>query len=75
MTGEVTLSECHRPNTCYDCTEESCSHHGKKEADCPKYHCDRPDEFKHDCEHCGFIDHFIQDMRQVYAGTGNTVEQ
>ena len=69
MTGEVTLSECTRPTTCYDCTEESCWHHGDKGADCPKVDCREMD-----CEHCGFIDSFIQDMRQVYAGTGNTVE-
>ena len=65
MTDEVTLSDCTRPTTCYDCTEESCLHHGDKEADCPKYHCDNAVIL--DCEHCGFIDHFIEDMRQVYA--------
>ena len=66
---EVTLTDCTRPTTCYDCTNESCWHHGKKEADCPKYHCDNA--VLDDCENCSFIDAFIEDMRQVYGSIRN----
>ena len=66
-TGEVTITECTRQNTCYDCDNERCAFHGDKEADCPKYHCDRPKEHQLDCDHCGFIDGFIRDMREIYA--------
>ena len=61
----ITISECTRQNTCYDCDNESCWHHGKKEADCPKYHCDRG----MDCEHCSFIDGFMEEMREEYKCT------
>ena len=63
----LTMADCHRPTTCYDCTEESCLFHGDKGADCPKYHCDNA--VLNDCENCSFIDAFIDDMRQVYADT------
>ena len=72
-TGEITITECTRQNTCYDCDNERCAFHGDKEADCPKYRCDRPEEHLLDCEHCGFIDGFIRDMREEYARTGNAV--
>ena len=62
---EVTMSDCTRQNTCFDCDNQDCSHHGDKGADCPKNHCDNA--VLYDCEHCSFIDGFIDDMRQVYA--------
>lgn len=62
----VTFSECTRQTTCYDCDNEKCWHHGKKESDCPKYKCDRPDDGNLDCDHCTFIDRFIEDMRKGY---------
>lgn len=68
----ITLSECKEKSTCYDCKNERCWKHGSKEADCPKYYCDRSDEFKYDCEHCAFIDGFIADMRKEYSD-GTTV--
>jgi hypothetical protein len=58
----VTFSECTRLNTCYDCDNEKCWHHGKKESDCPKYRCSDLD-----CDHCEFIDRFIEDMRKEYS--------
>lgn len=67
----ITLTECIRQNTCYDCDNERCAFHGDKEADCPKYHCDNAVLL--DCDHCSFIDGFIRDMRKEYARTGNTV--
>ena len=70
-TGEVTITECTRQNTCYDCDNERCAFHGDKGADCPKYHCDRPKEHQLDCDHCGFIDGFIEDMRKEYADRAN----
>ena len=62
----MTLTECTRKNTCYDCDNEKCWHRGKKEYDCPKYHCDRPAKFLYDCEHCEFVDKFINVMREFY---------
>ena len=70
-TGEVILTECTRKNTCYDCDNESCWHHGDKGADCPKYRCDRPKEHMLDCEHCAFIDRFIDDMRAEQRKEGD----
>lgn len=63
---EITISECFRQNTCYDCDNVRCAFHGKKEADCPKYRCDRPDNSKDDCEHCEFVDSFIETERKRY---------
>lgn len=60
----ITLSKCTRQNTCYDCDNESCWNHGDKEADCPKYRCDN-EKFL-DCDHCSFIDGFIEEMREEY---------
>ena len=65
-TNEVTISECTRQNTCYDCDNEKCWHHGTKEADCPKYHCDRPEELRYNCNCCAFIDNYIKTMRAFY---------
>ena len=61
----VTMSECTRKNTCYDCDNKNCWFHGKKEADCPKYHCDN--DIEDDCEHCAFIDAYIEEERKRYA--------
>ena len=60
----VEIRDCRRKVPCVDCDNKKCWHSGKKESDCPKYKCDRPDEFKLDCEHCAFIDKFIDDMRE-----------
>lgn len=59
----MTLYKCTRQNTCYDCDNEKCTWHGDKGADCPKYKCDRD----MDCEHCEFIDEFIEEERKKYA--------
>lgn len=58
----IHLGECHRKNLCVDCDMEICGHAGKKEADCPHYHCPYPNL---DCEtECSFIDRFIEEMRR-----------
>jgi len=67
----ITMTKCTRQNTCYDCDEERCWHHGKKEADCPKYRCDRPEHLQYHCTRCSFIDRFIKDMRKEYGYTGS----
>ena len=63
----VEIKECKRKNTCYDCDNERCWHHGKKEADCPKYHCDRQGDGFLNCDNCGFIDRFIEAIRRANA--------
>ena len=69
LEGEemITIEECTRKKTCYDCDNIRCGFQGQKEADCPKYRCDRPDILAYDCEHCAFIDNFIEDMRKEYG--------
>lgn len=62
----LTLRECTRQNTCFDCDNQECIFVGKKESDCPKYKCDRPDESFRDCEHCNFIEMFIMSERERY---------
>ena len=62
---DFTLTECTRQNTCFDCDNDQCGHHGSKEADCPKYHCDNPNGLSN-CDHCEFIDGFIKEMRLFY---------
>ena len=43
---DVKITECTLPVMCKDCTVAECWHHGKREADCPKYECDRPEPWK-----------------------------
>lgn len=57
----LQISECTRDIPCIDCDNTKCLFQGKKESDCPKYRCDRP---THGCEHCVFIDRFIEEMRK-----------
>ena len=61
----MIFSECTRQNTCFDCDNQKCWHHGKKEADCPKWKCDN--ERYMDCEHCDFIDACIEEERKEHA--------
>lgn len=70
----MTITECKRKNTCYDCDNERCLHHGKKEADCPKYRCDRQGDGFMECEHCAFIDRFIDDIRRNNVFKTNITE-
>lgn len=64
--SEITINECTRRNTCYDCDNEKCVLHGKKKSDCPKYVCDMPEPYHNDCENCAFIDEFIDLARREY---------
>ena len=58
----ILLGECYRNNLCVDCDSETCYGAGKKESDCPLYHCPFPGL---DCEsECSFIDGFIEEMRR-----------
>ena len=62
----VHLGDCLLRIPCYDCKSEICYHAGKKEADCPHYHCPYP---WLDCEtECSFIDRFIEEMRRCDHG-------
>lgn len=63
----LTMSECTRKTTCYDCDNQACWHHGKKEADCPKWKCDRPQELMYQCDRCSFIDRYIEEERKRYG--------
>ena len=56
----MRFTECDRDNPCFQCDNTSCIFQGKKEAECPKYHCDRPDGEYYDCEHCDFINEFLK---------------
>lgn len=62
----MTISECTRNIPCIDCDETKCIFQGKKESDCPKYHCDRQGDGFMNCDNCGFIDKFIKEERQRY---------
>jgi len=63
----MTLKNCVRKTTCYDCKNIKCYHHGKKMADCPKYRCDRPPEVAYNCDNCEFINQYINGMRKEYG--------
>lgn len=64
---DFIISECKKAIPCIDCDDLKCWFHGKKESDCPKYHCDNP---THDCENrCEFIDRFINDIRKANNDT------
>ena len=58
----VRITDCTRQTTCYDCNNEECVFHGDRQADCPKYVCDRD----LDCENCEFIRWFIEEERRRY---------
>lgn len=57
---------CERQNLCVDCDDTQCAFQGKLRADCPKFRCDRPEEFRLDCKSCGYIKHYIKEMRAAY---------
>ena len=62
------ISECTRNNFCYECNNEKCIHHGKIEADCPKYKCDLPEPMTYDCEHCSWIKRLIEKLKKDMNG-------
>lgn len=59
----LTIEECHKNIPCVDCDDDTCNNQGKKSSDCPKYHCDN--KVVLDCEHCEFIDRFIEEWREA----------
>ena len=66
MGYNISIRECNRKNTCFDCADTDCLHQGKKSADCPKYVCDRPGHGFFNCENCAFVDRIIKDEREKY---------
>ena len=68
MTMGLKIDECTRNNLCVDCDDESCFRHGDPIQDCPKYHCDRPDPLKQECETCEFLKEYQKEMRKIYRG-------
>ena len=62
----MTVNECTRNNTCFDCDNVKCLLHGKKLSDCPRYHCERQGEGFMNCDSCAFIDRFIENERRRY---------
>ena len=62
----IAINNCSRNTPCIDCDNTNCVFQGKKESDCPKWRCDRPDYANLDCDNCAFIDRFIEDMREMY---------
>ena len=47
----IKIKECTRKNWCKDCYDKECTRAGEKEADCPKWVCDRDG----DCDRCSFL--------------------
>ena len=62
----MELKECNRKNSCFDCDNTKCYHAGKKEADCPKYRCNRDGYGFLNCDNCAFVDRIIKSERQIY---------
>ena len=56
---------------CRDCENTECTLHGDARADCPKYRCTRPIEALLDCDHCAFIDWFIDEVYYKKSGKAN----
>lgn len=64
----MIITKCTRQNLCVDCDDESCLRHGYPIQDCPKYHCDRPEPHKQECETCSFLKEYQEEMRKIYRG-------
>lgn len=62
MKHQIEISECKRDCFCKDCDNIRCLHHGKREADCPKYMCDMANKF--DCDNCKWLDEWYKEMRK-----------
>lgn len=60
MKHQIEISECRRDCFCKDCDNICCLHHGKREADCPKYKCDSANKF--DCDNCKWLDEWYKEM-------------
>lgn len=58
----MKVAECKKNIPCYKCTNTSCFLYGFKGSDCPKQYCDRPEPFRFECNRCGFIDKYIEDI-------------
>ena len=60
----MTYAECNKKIPCFDCTDEECVFHGRKDGDCPDIQCHRPDWVKYDCNHCKSVDRIIEELRR-----------
>lgn len=63
----MKVAECKKDIPCYKCDNKKCALSGFKGSDCPKIFCDRPEAFKFECNRCGFIDKYIED---IYGNKG-----
>lgn len=61
---EPKMRKCTKKIPCVDCNQTLCWFQGRKESNCPKWKCDREGEEHLDCDHCEFIDNYIEQMRQ-----------
>lgn len=68
---DVQMGICTKNILCVDCDDTKCWHSGKIYADCPKYRCDRPEDFINECESCDFIKEYQRDMRKYYKEKGS----
>ena len=62
MKHQIEISECTRDCFCKDCDNIRCLHHGKREADCPKYMCDMANKL--DCDNCEWLDEWYKETRK-----------
>ncbi len=61
---EISIRTCKKKIPCVDCENTGCWFQGRKESNCPKYKCDREGKDFLDCDHCDFIDEWIERMRK-----------
>ena len=54
------IIECNRNNTCLDCDDTECNHHGDISADCQRWICNN----SYDCENCDYIKSYVKLMRE-----------
>ena len=62
--SDIEIGICEKEIPCIDCDDSKCWHWGKKEADCPKYRCDRQGDGFLNCDNCAFVDRIIDSMRR-----------
>jgi hypothetical protein len=60
----ITMTDCTKTCFCKDCTDRECFHHGKCEADCPKYRCDLPEPLTDQCDTCEWLDRWYEEVSE-----------
>ena len=77
----LTFGSCKRDIPCIDCDDTECLGRGKKESDCPRYRCfsveekKRMGEIPYDCDHCAFIDRYIEYLREEHKENGKSKQE